>query len=182
VRRELVIGSSIADLVLFSNSTQAVPFSSALSVKECVVLAAVRQRGATTLGDVARISGDPKASVARRLASKGFFSIVNDRITAIRRWWSRRCSVVAIEAKLVRWREALDQATAYRAYADASYVALPEASFARALGAQDCFLSAGVGLISVSPSGVRILVRAPRSEHHGWRREFACSRLATTSN
>jgi hypothetical protein len=180
VKRELVVGSSIADLVLFSNAA-AVPFNEPLSVKESVVLAAVRQRGITTMTDVARISGDPKAAVARRLASKGFFKIVNDRITAVRRWWTR-CSVVAIEAKLSRWRDALDQACAYRAYADASYVALPEASFERALGAEDAFLSAGVGLLSVSTTGVRILVRAHRPERYDWRREFACSRLATASN
>jgi hypothetical protein len=96
---------------------------------------------------------------------------------ATRRGWERAKRVVAIEAKLLKWREALVQAIAYRQYADEAYVALPESHSQAALDGLDRFRKAGVGLLTVSEMGIRRRLCAAHSVDHGWKREFVLSRL-----
>ena len=182
LQRELVVGSSIADLVLFSRGSSASSIAKPLSVPESVILSLLRRKTTASPRELARLFGRTDIRRAlRRLSSLGFIRLSDERVGVVRRWWAAS-SVVAIEAKLVRWRVALDQASAYRAYADLAYVALPEAHVAPAYAAAADFLSAGVGLISVSAGSATRLLDARPATNHDWRREFACSRLAAASS
>ena len=67
--------------------------------------------------------------------------------------------VIAIEAKLSRWRNALKQAKKYQLLADKVYVAVPEKVARNALKKKHQFKESGVGLISVG-FNTRILIRA----------------------
>jgi hypothetical protein len=87
--------------------------------------------------------------------------------------------LIAVEAKLLRWRDALAQAAAYRRYADEVYVALPEGFGAPAIVSADLFRAAGVGLLIVSGNRLRQAVAATVSRDHDWRREFVYSRLTS---
>lgn len=69
-------------------------------------------------------------------------------------------AVVAIEAKLDRWREALHQAYRNRCFAHVSYVALPERAAAIALRCEAEFRDRAVGLVVVTPGGSRCAIRA----------------------
>ncbi len=59
--------------------------------------------------------------------------------------------VVAVEAKLSRWREALAQAVTYRAFANRVFVALPEAVVYSKTGLLAEARHAKVGVIAVNP-------------------------------
>lgn len=64
----------------------------------------------------------------------------------------------AIEAKLTRWREALHQAYRNRCFAHRSYVALPPAAAAIAGQYVSEFSDRRVGLFSVSPTSVTVIL------------------------
>jgi hypothetical protein len=94
------------------------------------------------------------------------------------RSWTRSASLVAFEAKLHKWRDALAQARWYRKYADTSYVVLPIAQAKAAMKASDEFLEAGVGLLVFDVTTIYCAIPAARSREHDWRREFVLSRVA----
>jgi hypothetical protein len=80
--------------------------------------------------------------------------------------------VIAVEAKLDRWREAMAQAVAYLGFANESYVALPDAIIERRTKLTKECRANGIGLISVNPTSCKIVVRArkhkPRTSDWLW--------------
>jgi len=91
--------------------------------------------------------------------------------------WPGAARIIALEAKLARWRDALKQARAYRRFADQSYVVLPERAMAAALEAKEEFRCAGVGLLAATRGRLVIAIPPERARDHDWRREFVCSRI-----
>lgn len=72
-------------------------------------------------------------------------------------------NVVAFEAKLTRWRDALQQAYKNRCYADASYIVVPKSTATQAMrflheftrrGVGLCYIDCDEGLVVVSESCV----------------------------
>jgi hypothetical protein len=70
-------------------------------------------------------------------------------------------NVIAFEAKLSRWRVALNQAYRNTAFAHYSYVVLPAGAASRAARSTGDFSRHAVGLCAASPSGLKILIEAP---------------------
>lgn len=62
-------------------------------------------------------------------------------------------SVIAVEAKLKNWKQALKQASRYKKFAQLSYVLLDENSIKPALSNIESFFSSNIGLMSLSESG-----------------------------
>jgi hypothetical protein len=91
--------------------------------------------------------------------------------------WANRIRIIAIEAKLEEWRKALDQAQVYARYADVAYVAMP-AGYSHG-NMTEAFSSKRVGLLAVGTESIREHIPARRFGRHGWRREFALSRVLT---
>jgi hypothetical protein len=69
--------------------------------------------------------------------------------------------MIAFEAKLEKWRVALHQAYRNRCFAHRSYVVLPARAARAALRSSAEFTRRGVGLVVVTPDGLRCLVDAP---------------------
>lgn len=70
-------------------------------------------------------------------------------------------SIHAFEAKLSRWREALQQATRARSFADFVYVVIPHTSRCAALRYRQEFVRRGVGIVTVGlDSGACLELRA----------------------
>ncbi len=78
-------------------------------------------------------------------------------------------TVIAFEAKLARWREAMHQAYKNTCFAHKSYVLVPEETARRASRYTQEFESRRVGLCSFSSDGVRV-VRDPERHDplHPW--------------
>ena len=72
--------------------------------------------------------------------------------------------VIAFEAKLTRWKEALHQAYRNTCLAHRSYVVLPESVAARALNSQPEFQKLGVGLCTLIDGRIVILLDVPSSD------------------
>jgi hypothetical protein len=69
--------------------------------------------------------------------------------------------VVAVEAKLRRWREATAQAASYLLFANQSYVALPQEVITNNRALRAAAASARVGVLGVTPNSVQLVRRAP---------------------
>lgn len=85
--------------------------------------------------------------------------------------------IVAIEAKLTKWRDALDQAAVYRRYADEAFVLLPAQCAEPAMKARRDFEKAGVGLLVARDTQIVTIFDAIPSTTHDWRRDFVYFRL-----
>lgn len=178
--REVTVGGTIADVVVVIPRKKHSPLSTRpLSAAESVVLATVRRRGSVSISELVAETGlnGSTEKTASSLLKLGLLSGARDgSLSPVKSWGKDR--LVAVEAKLVRWREALDQAVAYRSYADEAYVALPEAFARPAKRDAQKFRDAGVGLLIVSAMGIRTAIAPTTSEVHDWRREFVYSRLS----
>lgn len=76
----------------------------------------------------------------------------------------RRKTLVAFEAKLENWRRAFHQAYRSTAYANKSYVIVPEHVAARALRERHEFELRGVGLCSFDGNSVQVLIEASEQD------------------
>jgi hypothetical protein len=181
ISHELPIGSSIADLVILRSRAARNWPDAPLTLAESVVLSALRQRGTARIDAISRdvflSAGAVRRILAGRLADWGLVRPRDRGMVKAQASWVTASEIVAIEAKLTRWREALAQAVAYRRYADRAFVLLPQASAMTAILHKDAFRSAGVGLISYDSSELQCLIGCRRTRLHTWHREYALSRL-----
>jgi|GEM_PF-6397629 len=72
--------------------------------------------------------------------------------------------IVAVEAKLLRWREAVAQAVAYIGFANQAYVALPSEVIRDNMLLHSAAVRNRVGLLAVEPERVSVVLSAPRHE------------------
>lgn len=181
--REVAAGRRIADLVLLLADSPASERAIAdeLSVGECVVLATLRRRGRLAQAALVEATGSSEGALRttlQKLERRGFLTQTRTGKVSLVPSWTRSASLVAFEAKLHKWRDALAQARWYRKYADTSYVVLPIAQANAAMKASDEFLAAGVGLLVFDVTTLYLAIPAARSREHDWRREFVLSRVA----
>ena len=180
VHTEVGVGRSIADVVAAVVQLTASRFPSVLSVRESVVVSALRRFGPTRVDILERLCGlrpgELRGGPLEALRERGVVSLGRGGRVSMGGWY-RSGAVIAIEAKLTRWRDALRQAMVYRHFADRVYVALPADCMARPLHARAMFEREGVGLLSVN-GGIKTEIRAPLCNTHDWRREFVYSRVA----
>lgn len=179
---ELPIGHSIADVVILRSRDDLVRPVAPLTVAESVVLAALRQlRSARpeTIGRHTFMSAEEVLGVLRgRLSRWRLFKSRDRGVVEARASWVETAEIIAVEAKLTRWREALVQAASYRKYANRSFVMLPEKHAEVATQHAGLFRAAGVGLLSYSSRGVACKIAGRQARlHDSWHREFAISRV-----
>ena len=90
------------------------------------------------------------------------FNYLNGRVDVIAK--SEEGLLIAFEAKLKKWRIALNQAYRNSSFAHLSYVVLPTDSAMNALRNYNEFLKRGVGLCSVNSHGIKIEIDAKKNE------------------
>lgn len=182
--REVGVGNSIADMVALVG-VKGTGCRSALTVAESIVLAHLRNTGPTRIDILERRCGLPRSTLRGaaliRLKAWGLLDSQKGGRIIARQFIPSTASIVAIEAKLRRWRDALAQALEYRKYADESYVLLPERAGSLASAHVQEFHDAGIGLWVASDTELTEVLPAARQSSHCWRREFVFSRLVAAS-
>ena len=177
---ELTVGHSIADLVILRAPAAGLWPAAPLSIVECAVLSSLRRLGEADLGSIADAVSMRADAVRRILLGRlSTWLLVREGkdVFRTRPSWVARSEIIAVEGKLTRWREALDQAATYRRYADRVFVLLPAKSAEVAAEHKDFFVSEGVGLLSYDAGGVCRMLPCKKVTEHTWHREFAISRL-----
>lgn len=104
------------------------------------------------------ISGAPNTFAIIAVASE--FNYVEGKVDLIAK--NSNGDLIAFEAKLSRWRNALNQAYRNSSFAHYSYVVLPETTLENAVSAIDEFYRRGVGLCFFGTSGLRVEIPATR--------------------
>ena len=91
-------------------------------------------------------------------------------------WAPLHRRIVAVELKRFRVSEALSQAVSNRAFATESYIALPKGTAERiAFGTRSTeFKEQGVGILSVSPSSCRLVLRSCEPIEHDVALQMHC--------
>jgi len=171
---ELQVGQVIPDMLLVLADTARLKCKVELSGFESWIVAELlggRSRRPETLA--ARLYARPEQTVKAldRLERRGAVYRSTSTTFMLREgWFPRQSEVVAVEAKLARWRDAIEQAKAYLRFANRAYVALPAETINRAGGILDACRLRGIGLLSVSHHGVNIVKKAPlhRTSSPGW--------------
>ena len=159
---EVPVGSVIPDFLVVQGGAKETGRRLRLTNFDAAILAELL-RGCRRAGTVARRLWSEEQTILTRLnrlrrvglvreVRRGSFSPVTTPFSGTH--------VIAVEAKVSRWTEALRQAASYQTFSNESYVALPSrlvASHARVLTE---VRGAGIGLLAVSERGVLPIVKA----------------------
>ena len=128
------------------------------------ILSVLEQTGGCTLSDLCErlFLLEPKAneSVSRLLKQGMIVARRSGTYTLVKDASAKRVILVAIEMKLFRWREALDQAKSYLHFADQSFVVLDGNQVDASDKVESAFAAAGVGLLLQHGTALEMRVRA----------------------
>lgn len=179
--REIAVGRSIPDLVIVGHDPAYEALSPVLSAQESVFIAQIRGIRRARIDTLAPMyERDPSLHhCVESLIRRQVLLRSRTGTVSLSPEFRNKGRLIAIEAKLTKWRQAVTQATAYLRFADEAYVLLPEATAQRAMEARKDFRTARVGLLAQTAEGVRVLHREPGLGIHDWRREYVYSRAFT---
>jgi hypothetical protein len=181
ISQEVGVGRTVADIVALDWPHQATEPREPLNVLESVVLSLLRRGGPTRIDLLETLCGVGRKGLRdgrlERLEEWGMLRFQRGGRVTLFDPWQNRVRVVALEAKISRWKTALQQATVYRKYADHSFVVLPERYIVRPLTFRSLFETNGVGLLKVTRTALVEVIGAAACLDHDWRREFVVSRL-----
>jgi len=105
------------------------------------------------------------------------FNYTTGRVDVIGK--TRDCILIGFEAKLYRWKNALDQAYRNTSFVNYSYVLLPSYSSNPAKKQRVEFKKRGVGLCCLSSSGLQVEIEASKKEPiQPWLTESALDYIA----
>ncbi len=124
--REPTVGNVIPDLLFGEWTEELRPLKRNFTLIEARILALLEERDELLESEISQIlhlSAPAAARAFKRIQDSGL--VVPRDVHFPRRWCSTRALfVTAVELKLRRWREALDQAVNYLKFANRAYVVL----------------------------------------------------------
>lgn len=183
IKKEVGVGRNIADLVTFAlPKNPGKLYSAKLSASEAVLVNLLRTNGEMTSNEIIKLFGQDSSRLKTHFKKLIHSKIIseNDGDYSFVEGWPP-LSIRSYEAKLKNWKEAIEQAKEYFAYANESYVVLPENMSHTAIQNRTYFEKAGVGLISVRNESFKILISSKENQDFDWRRDFLASRILETS-
>lgn len=172
---QVAVGSTIPDLVIVRQPQQRTTEKRVrLSDFEAWIVAELWGRGALREPTLTRrlYTRSPRTQLAlHKLERLGLVRRTPAGSYVLTDVMNRNVEVLAVEAKLTRWREAIEQARDYLRFSMASYVALPESVVQSNSDIARACKKAQVGLLAVSAAGVRVVSR-PSCRNEPLKRDF----------
>lgn len=171
IGRSVPLGCGLPDLVSVWYNPKAELISDFTPLDGSLLgyLRTVRNARAETIAD--RINRAPKLtrdSLDKLLTFNAIEKKHSDVYSMTSEWRHVLTSIVAIEAKISDWKNAVQQAARNRIFAHQSFVAFPE-KMALRIEREPIFSTLGIGIISVSNAGcVHILQEAPHHKTGVW--------------
>ena len=164
------IGMTIPDLLFVAGRkgvAPPIPRRIQLTAFDAWVVTALKRSGPLREEEIAdELHSHPHrvGSALRRLRRYGLVKADNLSYELNARRLLLSAEIVAVEAKLLRWTDAINQALSYLNFANRAYVALPKHSIVASRRVTHACKESGVGLISVGPYRTEILVRPKRRD------------------
>jgi hypothetical protein len=169
---EVQVGAVIPDLVIVDPVVDEWSPVSLTGFDTWIVadLLRARTRRVTTLSRRLYARPEKTMRAVERLERVGLLDRGSSSAFSLCDCFPRDAEVVAVEAKLYRWREAVDQATSYLRFANRSYVALPKEVVEGTDGLLPVCRARRLGVIAVSETSVEIVRMAPLHQPRspGW--------------
>lgn len=163
---EIQIGMRIPDLLIVSGPAPESGRSQRLSYFDCAIVAATIQAGPMSVGELAAHTFAPHHEIERRasrLVRVGLLEQHNALLRCRSQAWRSGRHIIAIEAKLTRWKDAIAQARQYRLFANEAYIAMPSDIVRRNVAALSQCAEDGIGVLAVDRDDVSIVLRSTRN-------------------
>lgn len=167
------IGAGAPDLtVIYREPRVTVPIDAPPDISDVLAyLRVVNKAREETLRSRLRLRPDVLESCVAALLRAKALRIAGEALVLNHTYRDPLREIVAIEAKISKWRDAVSQAARNRVFAHRSFVALPEAQAQLAIGDERVAML-GIGVIAVSGTTVRVVRRSRRSQPRVWRYYF----------
>lgn len=170
ILNEVNLGYGIADLVISKLRAQMNSFNlgEVLSHNDIIVYDIVDSYGKVDFKTIAIKSGCGKYvlnKVLKKLITMQLVKEVDSYFSILKKYQPVTGEVIAIEAKLKNWKQAIEQARRYFWFANYTYVALDAQHAAPAVKNIQTFMDTNVGLVLIDDnSNVKILFQPEKSE------------------
>src|ERR1035438_1376614 len=158
------IGMIVPDLVIIAeaeNSCRRTVDRRVPSLFECAVVAEILKHGPRESGQITKhfyMQPNRLDQAVLRLKRFGLLTTNTDgALVARKRDFPSSVKIISIEAKLRRWKEAIQQAKTYFQFSNNSYVALPKAMIEINDKIKRACRTEGIGLIAVNSTRAEIL-------------------------
>lgn len=165
VRREVPIRGCIPDLIYvrFSSKPDPTLWPAKWTFRHTYLLWLLRQKAQLTLDEVAshffELPTGPVRSTMEDLIRSGAVTQTSANVFALSdSLMSIEAEVIAIEAKLFHWKQALAQAKNYAHFADKVFVAMDYYLVPQKLEVLEMFSTLGIGLCAVLPEKIKWIV------------------------
>lgn len=162
--REPSVGNVIPDLLFGEWTEDLRPLKRTFTLVEARILALLEQRDELLESEISQIlhlSVPAAARAFKRIQGSGLvLQTRNGKISLDAGCFTKALFVTAVELKLRRWREALDQAINYLRFADRAYVVLDGDQIARDEEMIKAFRESRVGLFMLRGGGLTEVVGA----------------------
>ena len=176
-RREFPLGDCIPDLVFVSFLQEPEFRIRRLKFRYAHIISALRRHGSLDKGQLVQttfLSLDQLSELMDELVERAVVNAKsNGKFDLANRAFWKETEVIAVEAKLSRWREALTQARTYTRFADKSLVVLDAGANISLPRDKDAFRSEGIGLYLAQPGETRLIVNPlKRTQPFTFEREY----------
>lgn len=162
--REPTVGNVIPDLLLGEWSEELRPPRRSFTFIEARVLALLEQHDELMESEISQLlhlSAPAAAKAFKRIEQSGLILTTRGgRISLDAGSFTRGLVVTAVELKLRRWREALDQAVSYLKFADRAYVVLDADQATTDEATVETFRTSRVGLLTLRANELTEVVSA----------------------
>jgi DNA-binding Lrp family transcriptional regulator len=165
VLREVTVRSRVADCLVVHASTQPVSKPMRMSYFEAAIIAVLLQRGASDIATIADQLFAYTESVESRVSKLIRFGLIDDTgllLRATGRHLAADVYISAIEAKLTKWWDAIEQAERYLAFANHAFIAMPADVFDRNDDIVAECEGRGIGALAITPDGHVSMIAEPR--------------------
>lgn len=163
-------GSGVADLVVgtYRHRISGKCVRSSINLNWVSPLAMMSRNQKFHVDEFVESYGYSKKTVmlqVREYANAGFIKFLGNGVFIVKKEYEPVVeTIVAIEAKLRDWKQALRQACRYRRFSDYSLVLLDADNVAPAVKAKEMFVEYGIGLASLDQRGCSILISPARHD------------------
>lgn len=187
-KREVPVGECIPDLVFvcFSTIPKGINFPKKIGSKHAYITWLFRKNIALSIEEIAEKSFQKPERIIRYVKDLSESGILvkseNCKFRLNDQLFSIQSEIVAIEAKLTRWKEAFQQAKRYQEFADTVVVAMDAEATPRELEILLLFEQEKIGLLAVKPDNAEWVVKPDKEFSASFEREYVLSRALTDTD
>jgi hypothetical protein len=187
-RKEYSVGNCIPDIIIigFHNDVNQIQLPKKFTTQHIFILWLIKKTKKITLNELASLSYQRMSKINQIVSDLLNYGTIsrgeNGTLIPNDSFFSFSSEIVAIEAKLSHWRQAIRQAKRYQQFADKVVVAMDENNTPRSTDVLKHFDENRVGLCAVSRTNIEWLVLPRNNPVESFEKEIIISSALSKSN